>query len=140
MLISRVLPKNLEISKLVVGRSGTLLLFLVSTVIVGYETCGTHDYILLSHDYRSRGTPGEPVKKSLAFYGTAFQKPTISPHSVPEESNLYHILVTQIPFNIILKSKSFPSLGAFRLIFEPNSHHSYTSYIPANPIPLNFIG
>jgi hypothetical protein len=116
MLIRRVLPENLEFSELVVGRSGTLLLFLASTVTLSSESCGTHDHVLLSQDSRSHGTPGELVKKSLDFYRTASQKPTISPHSVPEESNLYQIPVPQYPFNT-LKSKSFPSLGGFRLVF-----------------------
>jgi hypothetical protein len=73
---------------------------------------------LLSHDSASRATPGELVKKSPDFYGTVFQRPTISPYSVTEESNPYHhILVSQYPFNIILKSKLVHSLGAFTLIF-----------------------
>jgi hypothetical protein len=37
-------------------RSGKLLLFLSSTVILGSESRWTHDHILLSHDSGSRGT------------------------------------------------------------------------------------
>jgi hypothetical protein len=38
------------------GRSAKLLMVLASRVIIGSESRGTHDHILLSHDSRRRAT------------------------------------------------------------------------------------
>jgi hypothetical protein len=37
---------------MMVGRSSKLLLILGSTLILGSESCGIHDHILLPHDSR----------------------------------------------------------------------------------------
>jgi hypothetical protein len=47
-----ILPPNFWVSQ-----SGKLLLVLASTVILGSESCGSHDHILLSHDSGSQEIP-----------------------------------------------------------------------------------
>jgi hypothetical protein len=60
--------------KPVVGRSGKLLLALTSTVILGSESCRTHDHIFLSHDSWNRATALN--SKSLWIYRVCIHRGT----------------------------------------------------------------